>query len=247
MATLKMGERYEMLITLRYGALFTGTVIDAETRKPLPNAAVKIVDEMSKVSTTNNDGTFSIEARKLSGLRTVEIFRTGYITDTVNVTLDKSNNLYHFELYRKTRRLRVEVWAKNNYQEGIVVALPDVPNSWKTDYGKPEGQLQQAPLADYCRVPTTDNRPAGCTHTGYAPAGISPTGSGDDHPGGGRPEDPYPFIPADTAIGTVIQKQADGEKCIVTGVRRDARHRCRAATATGAAGISSHHRHRRRG
>jgi TANFOR domain-containing protein len=138
---LKMGERYEMLITLRYGALFTGTVIDAETRKPLPNAAVKIVDEMSKVSTTNNDGTFSIEARKLSGLRTVEIFRTGYITDTVNVTLDKSNNLYHFELYRKTRRLRVEVWAKNNYQEGIVVALPDVPNSWKTDYGKlPEGQ-----------------------------------------------------------------------------------------------------------
>ena len=132
---LKMGERFEMLIKLRYGALFTGTVIDAETREPLPNAAVKILGEMSKVSTTNSDGSYRIEARRLSGMRAVEVSRTGYLTDTVNVMLDKENNLYHFELYRRTRRLRVEVWARNDYREGIVVTLPDVPVSWKTDYG----------------------------------------------------------------------------------------------------------------
>ncbi len=143
---LKLGERFEMTITLRYGALFTGTVIDAETREPLPNAAVKIVDEMSKVSTTNNNGTFTIEARKLNNMRSVVISRPGYITDTVNVRLDKNKNQYNFELYRKARRMRVVVWAKNDYKEGIVVSLPDVPKNWKTDYSKlPAGQ----PLANY--------------------------------------------------------------------------------------------------
>ena len=136
---LKMGERFEMLITLRYGARFTGTVIDAETREPLPNAAVKILGEMSKVSTTGNDGRYTIEARKLGGLRAVEVSHAAYLTDTVNVQLNKDNNVYHFELYRKTRRLRVEVWAKNDYREGIMVSLPDVPLSWKTDYGSLPG------------------------------------------------------------------------------------------------------------
>ncbi len=136
---LKMGERYQMIITMRYGATFSGRVIDAETREPLPNAALKILGEMSKVTTTNTQGDFSVETRKLNSMRSVEISHGGYITDTVQVKLDKDKNQYYFELYRKARRLRVIVWGKNDYAEGIEVSLPDVPGSWKTDYNKAPG------------------------------------------------------------------------------------------------------------
>jgi len=176
---LKMGERFEMLIKLRYGALFTGTVIDAETREPLPNTAVKILGEMSKVSTTGNDGSYTIEARKLSGLRAVEVSRAGYLTDTVNVQLNKDNNVYHFELYRKTRRLRVEVWAKNDYREGIVVSLPDVPVSWKTDYGSLPGGSSAGGNAGGL-LPGSGQQitvPQGALTQGTLPQGSTPQGT----------------------------------------------------------------------
>lgn len=133
---LKWGERYKMTIRMRYGAVFTGMVTDAETQDRVPNAFIKILGETSKASTTDNNGNFYLEARKLGETRAVEISREGYMTDTVNIKLDKAKNHYFFELYRKARRLRVVVWGKNDYAKGVEVSLPDVPKTWQTDYSK---------------------------------------------------------------------------------------------------------------
>ena len=121
---------------MRYGAVFTGMVTDAETQDRIPNASIKILGETSKASTTDNNGSFYLEARKLNSTRMVEISREGYMTDTVEIKLDKDKNYYFFELYRKARRLRVIVWGKNDYAKGVEVSLPDVPKTWQTDYSK---------------------------------------------------------------------------------------------------------------
>lgn len=147
---LKIGERYEMNITLRYGASLTGKVIDRMSGKPVVNATLILTGEMSKASTTGNDGTYYLEARKLNTPRRIVIAGEGYITDTVNIRLDKDKNIYNFELFPKARLLNVEVWAGNGWLEGAVVSLPDVPESWKTGTGG-TGQATQI------KVPGTVN------------------------------------------------------------------------------------------
>ena len=146
-AELKWGERYKMTIRMRYGAVFSGTITDAETQDRIPNAAVKILGETSKASTTDNNGSFYLETRKLGSMRAVEISREGYMTDTVQLKLDKDKNQYYFELYRKARRLRVVVWGKNDYAKGVEVSLPDVPKAWKTDYSKLPSEQSDAGAA----------------------------------------------------------------------------------------------------
>jgi TANFOR domain-containing protein len=138
---LKWGERYKMIIPMRYGAQFTGNITEAGTQKPLPNAYVSILGETSKSTTTDQNGNFYLEVRKLETLRTVVISRYGFMNDTVTIKLNKAKNQYYFELYRKTRKLRVIVWGNNDYAKGVKVSLPNVPKEWKTDYSKlPTGQ-----------------------------------------------------------------------------------------------------------
>jgi TANFOR domain-containing protein len=136
---LYFGEKYEIPMMPRYGALFEGTVYDGETQDPLPNVSVNILGETVKSTSTDTKGKFLMEVRKSDNLRAVEISKDGYMTDTVTIKIDKDKNTYYFDLFRKARRLRVEVWSESKRKEGIVVTLPDVPVSQALS----QTQLQQ--------------------------------------------------------------------------------------------------------
>jgi TANFOR domain-containing protein len=131
---LKIGERFEMVIIMRYGAAMRGKVLDAITRKPLAGVKLKVIGEMEMATTTDKEGKYELRARKLDKQRRVEISRSGYMTDTVTVTLNREDNVYNFELFPMARMLEVEVWAGNNWKKGAVVTLPDVPESWTYDF-----------------------------------------------------------------------------------------------------------------
>lgn len=138
---LKWGERCPMFITMQYGAQFFGNITEAGTQNPLPNVSISILGETSKSTTTDQNGNFYLEIRKLETFRTVVLSRYGFMNDTVTIKLNKFKNQYYFELYRKTRKLRVIVWGNNDYAKGVKVSLPNVPKEWKTDYSKlPSGQ-----------------------------------------------------------------------------------------------------------
>ncbi len=128
---LKIGERYEMNIRMRYGASMRGKVTDALTGKPLANAKVKVIGETVMATTTDSEGKYNLQARRLTKERLIEISKTGYMTDTVTVTLHNEINTYNFVLFPMVRMLHVEVWAGSDWKKGAVVTLPDVPDSWR--------------------------------------------------------------------------------------------------------------------
>ena len=132
---LYFGERFEMPVLLNYGAKFKGYVYDAETNKPLDNVFLNIVGETSKSTSTGADGKFYTEVKKLEKDRTVVIIRDGYMADTVAIKLNKSVNVHNFVLYKKARRLSVNVWGatSGNGKKGFVVTLPNVPSSWRVE------------------------------------------------------------------------------------------------------------------
>jgi TANFOR domain-containing protein len=133
---LYFGEKFEMAVMLRYGALFEGTVYEGGTNRPLPYASVNILGETATSTVTGNDGKFRMEVRKLNTPRKIVISKDGYMPDTVTVTIDKDANVRNFELFRKARRLRVEVRSGSKRKEGIVVTLPGVPLKWNSAYGQ---------------------------------------------------------------------------------------------------------------
>ena len=132
---LYYGEKFEMPILMRYGALFEGTIYEGGTNKPLSGAFIEVLGETAKATTTGNDGRFRMELRKLDIPRKIVISKDGYMTDTVTTTIDKDKNGLNFELFLKARRLRVEVWSNGKPKEGIVVTLPDVLVASKSQPG----------------------------------------------------------------------------------------------------------------
>ena len=131
---LRIGERAKVIITMRYGATMRGKVIDAMSREPLADATVKVIGDTELASTSDREGNYRLEARRLNSYRQVEIYRPGYMTDTVNVILSGKDNVCNFELFPMARMLQVEVWAGSDWKKGAVVTLPDVQESWKYSY-----------------------------------------------------------------------------------------------------------------
>ncbi|MEA4918702.1 TANFOR domain-containing protein [Proteiniphilum sp.] len=147
---LYYGEKYEMAVLMRYGARFEGAVYEGGTNKPLSGASINVLGETAKSTTTGNDGKFRMELRKLNTPRKIVISKDGYMPDTVTTTIDKEENIRNFELFKKARRLRVEVWSNGHRKEGIVVTLPDVLVGSKV-----QPKLIQSPQPGSKQVPIT--------------------------------------------------------------------------------------------
>jgi TANFOR domain-containing protein len=124
---LKLGEQAYLDVQMRYGAMVTGTITDAETKKPLPNAYLKIVGS-SKSAKTNNQGVYSFEARLLNEKKQMVFSAEGYINDTIPVYINKIKKVIDRTLYKKMRRLDFKVFDPQLGKgvQGIAVTLPDV-------------------------------------------------------------------------------------------------------------------------
>jgi TANFOR domain-containing protein len=124
---LKAGEQVFLTAVLRYGSHVSGRIIDKETKKPIANASVNLLNG-DKAAMTNNDGYYSLEARLLNEKKKLIIAATGYETDTLEVYINQPNKQIDHALFKMLRRLDVMVWdpALGKGLSGMIVTLPNV-------------------------------------------------------------------------------------------------------------------------
>ncbi|HHU27254.1 MAG TPA: TANFOR domain-containing protein [Bacteroidales bacterium] len=132
---LRMGEYRNVPVTLKYGAEFKGTVKDAETGKPVPNAYIEIAGYTDKDKKTDENGKFQIMLRMSETPVKVIVTANGYMTDTLVYIFNQEVNERNIGIFKKARRLKVQVTKQEGPTPaaGVVVTLPDVPESWRRD------------------------------------------------------------------------------------------------------------------
>jgi hypothetical protein len=131
------GEQYSLTVTLKYGATLSGTIIDKDTKKPIPNASVEIIGN-SKSGLTNSQGYYSIETRLLHIKKRVVFSAEGYNSDTVDIYIDKAEKKGDHTMFKHLRRLSVKIWDMKSGKglPGMIVTLPNVkvPQGSHVDY-----------------------------------------------------------------------------------------------------------------
>jgi len=121
---LKMGELFTMDIQLRYGARVSGIVTDGETKKPIANASVGLAG--TATVKTDNNGHYSFESRLLNIKKKLVFSMADYEPDTVEVYVNQKDKKISHALFKKMRRLDVQVWSSGKGLPEMAVTLPNV-------------------------------------------------------------------------------------------------------------------------
>ncbi|SMO91076.1 SusC/RagA family TonB-linked outer membrane protein [Gracilimonas mengyeensis] len=105
----------------------TGTVTDAETGEPIPQAAL-FLEELQTGAATNLDGEYTIEDVDY-GTYTLRISSVGFLTMVREITVDEDNNTFNFALETDVQQLEdvvVTAFGVSRQQKSIGYSVQDV-------------------------------------------------------------------------------------------------------------------------